>query len=83
MRARLFDEMGLLRFLPLHAATPAAVSDAILTGLEMERRTVPAPISLDGAKNAAQKLVSMLPADVRTCRVESYKADGERIHAVF
>lgn len=83
MRARIFDDMGLLRFLPLHAATPGAVSEAILSGLTMDCRKAPPQVSLEGAKKAAQRLASMLPSDARAHRFEAAKAELDAAHAAI
>ena len=83
MRARIFDEMGLLRFLPLHAATPTAVSDAVFEGLARACRTEPAPVTLNGSRNAAEKLCSMLGAEGRASRLDAFKPEVEARHAIL
>ncbi len=59
VRSQMFEQMGFSRHVPLEAATPEFLSQAIVAGLASPPRPY-ATLGLDGARNAAAALVGKL-----------------------
>lgn len=75
LRARLFQEMGLLRHVPLASAEASSLAAALAEEIQRPVRASAAVLPLDGARRAAHHLATMFGRNRRHVRHDSARQD--------